>query len=119
MSRFLKTVYPQFRWVTGLNVTLDIINALLLFFVAAVGIWLWDTGHTGAGALAVSIGLVLRMHGMAHWIMWELSGLFESIGVIYDGMAMLSTRQDIVDKPEAVELVVPKGAIDFGQKYNK
>jgi ATP-binding cassette subfamily B multidrug efflux pump len=94
---------------------LDIINALLLFFVAAVGIWLWDAGHTGAGALAVSIGLVLRMHGMAHWIMWELSGLFESIGVIYDGMAMLSTRQDIVDKPEAVELVVPKGAIDFDQ----
>lgn len=113
MSRFLATVYPQFRWVTGLNVALDIINALLLFSVAGVGIWLWDAGHTGAGALAVSIGLVLRMHGMSHWIMWELSGLFESIGVIYDGMAMLSTRQDIVDKTDAIELVVPKGAIDF------
>jgi len=113
MRRFLATVYPQFRWVTGLNVVLDIINALLLFSVAAIGIWLWDLGHTGAGALAVSIGLVLRMHGMSHWIMWELSGLFESIGVIYDGMAMLSTRQEIVDKPEAVELVVPKGAIEF------
>ncbi|MFT5894673.1 MAG: ATP-binding cassette subfamily B multidrug efflux pump [bacterium] len=115
MYRFLATVYPQFRWVTGLNVSLDIINALLLFSVAATGIWLWDAGHTGAGALAVSIGLVLRMHGMSHWIMWELSGLFESIGIIYDGMAMLSTRQDIIDKPDAIDLAVPKGAIIFDQ----
>lgn len=113
MNRFLATVYPQFRWVTGLNFTLDIINALLLFCVAFIGIWLWDAGRTSAGALAVSIGLVLRIYGMSRWIMWELSGLFESIGVIYDGMAMLSTRQDIVDKPGAVELSVPKGAIDF------
>lgn len=115
MHRFLATVYPQFRWVTGLNVALDIINALLLFSVAGIGIWLWDAGHTSAGALAVSIGLVLRMHGMSHWIMWELSGLFESIGVIYDGMAMLSTRQDIVDKADAKTLIVHKGAIQFDQ----
>ncbi len=113
MNRFLGTVYPQFRWVTGLNVTLDIINALLLFSVAAVGIWLWNTGQAGVGALAVSVGLVLRLQGMSHWIMWELSGLFESIGIIYDGMAMLSTKQDIVDKPDAKQLDVPKGAITF------
>jgi len=113
MKRFLGTVYPQFRWVTGLNASLDIINAFLLFSVAGVGLWLWDTGLTGVGALAVSMGLVLRLQGMSHWIMWELSGLFESVGIIYDGMAMLSTRRDVIDEPNANELVVTKGAIRF------
>ncbi len=113
MKRFLGTVYPQFRWVTGLNASLDIINAFLLFSVAGVGLWLWDAGLTGVGALAVSMGLVLRLQGMSHWIMWELSGLFESVGIIYDGMAMLSTRRDVIDEPNANELVVTKGAIRF------
>ncbi len=113
MKRFLGTVYPQFRWVTGLNVTLDLINATLLFSVAGVGIWLWNAGLTGVGAVAVSVGLVLRLQGMSHWIMWELSGLFESVGIIYDGMSMLSTKQEIVDKSDAKRLEVPLGAIEF------
>lgn len=113
MQRFLGTVYPQFRLVTGLNVCLDLINAALLFSVGAAGIVLWNNGYTGVGAIAVGIGLVLRLHGMSNWIMWELSGLFESVGVIYDGMQMLSTRQEIKDKEPARTLSVSTGAIHF------
>ena len=115
MNNFLRTVHPQFRLVTGLNVSLDIINALLLFSVGGAGIALWMNGHVGVGALAVGVGLVLRLQGMSHWIMWELSGLFESIGIIYDGMQMLSTRKDIVDDDEAIDLPVPEGRIQVEQ----
>ena len=113
MRGFLTTVYPQFRLVTGLNVCLDILNSLLLFSVGAAGLLLWMNGQVGVGALAVGVGLVLRLQGMSHWIMWELSGLFESVGIIYDGMKMLSTKHEITDKPEAVELAVPEGKIEF------
>lgn len=113
MDKFLQTVYPQFRMVTGLNVCLDWLNASLLFSVGAIGILLWDNGAFTVGALAVAVGLVLRFQGMSNWIMWELSGLFESIGVIYDGMDMLATRQEIVDEPNATVLAVPKGRIEF------
>ena len=113
MQRFLGTVLPQFRLVTGLNVCLDMLNALLLFFVGAIGIVLWDGGLTSVGALAVGVGLVLRLQGMSNWIMWELSGLFESIGVIYDGMSMLSTKQEIVDERDAKLLNVTGGKIEF------
>jgi len=65
------------------------------------------------GALAVGVGLVLRLQGMAHWIMWELSSLFESIGVIYDGMDMLSKTQTIVDSDSAIDLPVPTGRIQI------
>lgn len=113
MKLFLKTVHPQMRLSTGLNVSLDIINALLLFSVGTAGVLLWKNGVVGVGALAVGVGLVLRLQGMAHWIMWELSGLFESIGIIYDGMGMLSTRQEIVDEKDAIELPVPAGRIEL------
>jgi len=113
MQRFLGTVLPQFRMVTGLNVCLDMLNALLLFSVGAIGIVLWDSGAASVGALAVGVGLVLRLQGMSNWIMWELSGLFESIGVIYDGMSMLSTKQEIVDEPDAHLLTVSGGKIEF------
>lgn len=113
MQRFLGTVHPQMRLVTLLNSTLDVLNGLLLFAIAAAGIALWANGHVGVGAIAVGVGLVLRLQGMAQWIMWELSGLFESIGVIYDGMAMLSRTRQVQDAPDAVPLAVPTGRIEF------
>ncbi len=113
MRGFLATVYPQFRLVTGLNFFLSLINALLLFSVGAAGIALWSGGHVSIGSIAVAVGLVLRMEGMSHWVMWELSGLFESIGVIYDGMNMLSKKKQVLDKPGAVPLEVPTGKIEF------
>ena len=113
MRGFLGTVYPQFRLVTGLNFFLSLINALLLFSVGAAGIALWSGDLVSIGSIAVAVGLVLRMEGMSHWVMWELSGLFESIGVIYDGMKMLSTKKQVLDKPDAVPLAVPTGNIEF------
>lgn len=113
MQKFLGTVHPQFRLVTGLNTCLSLLNAALLFSVAAAGLLLWVNGLASVGAVAVGVGLVLRLQGMSHWIMWELSGLFESIGIIYDGMQMLSTKREIKDAPDAKELRVPAGRIQF------
>jgi len=113
MKGFLGTVYPQFRLVTGLNFFLTLINALLLFSVGAAGIFLWSNGVVTVGAIAVAVGLVMRMQGMSHWVMWELSGLFESIGIIYDGMKMLSTKKQVLDKENAIPLLVPEGKIEF------
>lgn len=113
MSRFLDTVHPQMRMVTGLNVTLDVLNGLLLFSVGATGIALWMNGQATVGAIAVSIGLVLRLQGMSNWIMWEMSGLFESIGVVYDGMSMLSQPKQLQDEPDAPDLEVRQGRIEF------
>ena len=113
MARFLGTVHPQMRLVTGLNTSLELLNGLLLFTIAAAGIALWAEGAVTVGAIAVGIGLVLRLQGMAEWIMWELSQLFESIGVIYDGMDMLSKARAVTDAPQATELAVSGGRVRF------
>ncbi len=113
MSRFLDTVYRQMRLVTGINVSVQVINYLLAFTIAATSIWLWHDSAITIGAIAVAVSLSLRLNGMSQWIMWEISALFENIGTVADGMNTLSKPTDIEDKPNAKQLEVTQGRIDF------
>ncbi|MBZ9918407.1 MULTISPECIES: ABC transporter ATP-binding protein [unclassified Mesorhizobium] len=113
MMAFLDTVYRSMRLVTVLFGSLYILNALLLFSVTAISLWLWLGQAVTIGAVAVVIGLVLRMWGMSQWIMWEMSGLFENIGTVQDGIASISLPRLVEDRPGAKEITVSKGEIRF------
>ena len=113
MQGFMDTVHPQMRYATMLNFWLNLINSLLLFSVGAIGIWSWLGGASTVGAVAVGAGLVLRLNGMSHWIMWELSSMFEHIGMVQDAMATIARPATVLDKRDAGELVVSKGQISI------
>ncbi|MEM9530573.1 MAG: ABC transporter ATP-binding protein [Pseudomonadota bacterium] len=113
MDGFMGTVYRMMRLATTLEVLLELLNALLLFAVGFVAIWSWLNGAATVGGIAVAIGLVLRLHGMSHWIMWELSSLFENIGMAHDGMNTLAKVQSVTDVADAPALAVTDGAIEF------
>ncbi len=122
MQPFLDNVHEQMRLSTKLITSLNVLNALNLFGVGATSLWLWSIGAVSAGAIAFAIGLVLRLKGMSHWIMWEVSGLFENIGVVQDGVETISRTRTVVDAPGAATLTVPQGAISFeriGFHYGK
>jgi ATP-binding cassette subfamily B multidrug efflux pump len=113
MDQFLGTVYRQMRLFTLLHVGTNLLNAMLLFSVGAVGIWLWLQGSMTAGAIAVALGLVMRFQGMSQWVMWEMSALFENIGTVKDGISSISLPRLVQDPPGAKPLVVTKGEIRF------
>ncbi|MCJ7993530.1 ABC transporter ATP-binding protein [Rhizobium cremeum] len=113
MDAFLDTVHRQMRQITLLNILVDINNAIVLFSISALSIWFWLGGSVSIGAIAVAIGLAMRINGMSQWIMWEVSALFENIGTVYDGMGMMTKPHDIVDMPAATPLAVPKGEIVY------
>ncbi len=113
MNGFLQTVYRQFRFVTGLYGALYTLNAACLLSVGALSITLWIQGAVSVGAVAVVLGLVLRLWNMSQWIMWELTALFENIGTVQDGIGSISLPRVVDDAPDATELEVPKGAISF------
>lgn len=113
MDAFLGTVHRQMRQISLLNICVDINNAVVQFLVAALGIWFWLNGTVTVGAIAVAIGLSMRINGMSQWIMWEVASLFENIGTVYDGMSMMTKAHDIVDQPEAKALAAPKGEIVY------
>lgn len=115
MRSFLDTVYRQMRLVTGISVSVQIINYLLAFSIAAVSIALWSDNAISVGAIAIAVSLALRLNGMSQWIMWEISSLFENIGTVTDGMNTLSKTTLIQDSPDANTLVVEQGRIDFNQ----
>lgn len=113
MKVFLNTVYRQMRLVTGINVSVQVINYLLAFTIAAVSIWLWTSSAITVGAIAIAISLALRLNGMSQWIMWEISSLFENIGTVTDGMNTLSKPTEIEDCIDAKPITVTRGCIDF------
>ncbi|WP_432653816.1 ABC transporter ATP-binding protein [Shewanella jiangmenensis] len=113
MSGFLDTVYRQMRLVTGLNVSVQVINYVLVFAVAAIAIALWTEQAITIGAIAIAVSLALRLNGMSQWIMWEVSSLFENVGTVIDGMNTLSKPTQIVDAPAAQPLRVTEGKISF------
>lgn len=63
------------------------------------------TKAVGTGAVAAITAMALRINGMSHWIMWEITSLFENIGTVQDGMATLTRGPKVKDAPDAVELV--------------
>lgn len=113
MQEFLGTVHKQMRLATGINISVEIINYLLVFSIAAVSIMLWVDNVLSIGEIAIAISLALRVNGMSHWIMWEISSLFENLGTVTDGINTLSKPILINDKPNAIELKVTQGAIKF------
>ncbi|PSJ60610.1 ABC transporter ATP-binding protein [Kumtagia ephedrae] len=122
MSGFMDTVYRSMRLVTTLFVLLGLLNAALLVGVSAVAIWLWLENLVSVGAVAVAIGVVLRMWGMSHWVMWEMSSLFENIGTVQDGINSISLPRLVEDKPDAKDITVTEGDIVFdrvGFHYGK
>lgn len=113
MKEFLGTVHKQMRLATGINISVEIINYLLVFSIAAVSIMLWIDNVLSVGAITIAISLALRVNGMSHWIMWEISSLFENLGTVTDGMNTLAKPITINDKPDATELKVTQGGIKF------
>ena len=113
MQAFLNTVHPQMRLVTLLEICLWLLNLALIVAIVSLSIYLWLGENLTPGAIAVAVALALRLNGMSHWIMWEISSLFENIGTTEDGMATLARPREVVDEEGAKPLQVTAGLIEF------
>ncbi|WP_440454857.1 ABC transporter ATP-binding protein [Psychrobacter sp. ASPA161_9] len=113
MGQFLGTVHAQMRWVSYLEISTHLISVILVSSTAGIGIYLWQQGDIGVGAIAAATAMALRLNGLTQWIMWQTASLFESIGTAQDGMRTLSAPQTIVDAPNASNLKVTDGHIVF------
>ncbi|MCA3091190.1 MAG: ABC transporter ATP-binding protein [Rhodocyclaceae bacterium] len=105
------------RLITRFMFTLSVMNALLLTSTAAIGIHLWSEGAIGAGLVATALPLAWQIANVAGWVSWEVTGIFENIGVVQEGMETIAVPLTLTDRPGAAELSVqpaPRGgAIRF------
>lgn len=121
MDGFMVTVYDMMRKSTNMDMVVSILNNLLVFGTAAIGIYLWLGDTVSIGTIAVGVALALRLQGFSDWIMWEIYSLFENIGTVIDSMTTLANPHTVVDETDAT-LEVTKGQIEFdnvGFHYGK
>ena len=113
MHEFLGTVNAQMRYVSGVEIVNHVLNVLLIISTSGVALWLWTKGEMSVGGVAAVTAMALRLNGISHWVMWELTSLYEQIGTAQDGVNTLSMAQQITDVAEAQPLVVSAGNVQF------
>ena len=101
------------RWSTLFVVSLAVLNTLLVAGTALLGGWLWLEGRAGATEVATAIPLAWQIANMAGWVSWEVSGIFENVGVVQEGMDSIARPLALVDAPGATTLAVPRGEVRF------
>ena len=94
------------RVTTRFMATLAVMNALLLVSTAAIGMVLWAQGQVSAGIVATALPLAWQIANVAGWVSWEVTGIFENVGVVQEGMETIAVPHSLTDAPGAHELMV-------------
>jgi len=106
-------IAAHMRLITRFMAWLSTMNALLLVSTAGIGITLWGQGQVSAGVVATALPLAWQIANVAGWVSWEVTGIFENIGVVQEGMETIAVPHALTDRPGARELAVPRGEIRF------
>ncbi len=113
MQEFLQVVHQQMRLVTAVEVVNHILSMLLIISSCGIALWLWTKGEIGLGGIAAVTAMALRLNGISHWVMWEMTSLFEQVGTVQDGVNTLSLPHNVPDVSNAPDLRVVRGEVRF------
>jgi ATP-binding cassette, subfamily B, multidrug efflux pump len=106
MGRHMRMITRFMFWLTAMN-------AALLVGTAVIGLWLWAHGAVSAGVVATALPLAWQIANVAGWVSWEVTAIFENVGVVQEGMQSIAVPHSSVDKPGARALEVSAGEIRF------
>lgn len=101
------------RAIVGMTAALTLLNTLLIVVNAALSIHFWSAGTISIGAVAIANGLVIRLSQMSGWILRTITGLFENIGVVENGIETISQNTTVTDQSDAKTLNVDRGEVKF------
>ncbi|MEO0937469.1 MAG: ABC transporter ATP-binding protein [Pseudomonadota bacterium] len=106
-----RTFQVEMRIFTIMDLSLVILNGLLIVGVVGWALALWMQGGASVGAVAAATALTLRLNAMTGWIMWALTTFFRQLGVVEEGMETIAQPITLVDKPGAPPLSLSDGRI--------
>jgi len=113
MREQLDRLQEQLRLTTLMETSLFVINGVLMVAISALAIWLWSVNAVTIGAIALVLGLTIRIVNMSGWVMWTVAGIFENLGIAHESMETISRPWSVLDKADAKPLAVTKGQIEF------
>jgi ATP-binding cassette subfamily B multidrug efflux pump len=106
-------IAAHMRLITRFMLSLTLMNTALLVGTVAVGLALWAQGAIAASVVATALPLVWQITNSAGWVSWEVSSIFENVGVVQEGMQTIAVPLAGVDRPGARPLEVSRGEVRF------
>ena len=108
-SRF----HESLRLNTLFALTLTVLNALLITSTGAFAVVLWRYGHVSVGTVAMALPMTTQIVSASGWVAWQITDIFENIGVVQEGMLTIARPHTLIDQPDAGTLKVTRGDIRF------
>ena len=115
MHEFIGTVHAQMQLVSMVEIINHVLNMLLIIGTSLTALFLWSKGQVTVGGVAAATAMALRMNGISHWVMWEMTSLYEQVGTVQDGMNTLTMHNNISDAIDAKPLQVVQGEVMFSE----
>ncbi|HZT25004.1 MAG TPA: ABC transporter ATP-binding protein [Pseudolabrys sp.] len=105
--------HASLRLNTWFALTLTLLNAGLITATGAFAVVLWRLGHVEVGVVAMALPMTTQIVSASGWVAWQVTGIFENIGVVQEGMMTIARPHTLIDKSDAVALAVPRGGVRF------
>ena len=105
--------HRSLRLNTLFGLCLAVLNALLTVTNAGLAIYLWTIGEVQVGMIATALPLAWQIVSMSGWVGYQITDIFENVGVVQEGMITIAQPITLTDKPDAATLTVPRGEIRF------
>ena len=105
--------HASLRLNTLLGLALSSLNALMVTSTAALALWLWTRGQVSVGTVAMALPMAWQIVNVSGWVAWQVTAIFENIGVVQEGMMTIARPITLTDRPQAQALVVARGEIAF------
>lgn len=113
METFLKSEYKAMRLLTMFDVSVQLMNYTLIIVLTILALSLWTVGVVTPGSIAIAIAIAIRVINMSRWMMWEVSAIFENIGMVYDGIKTLTKPVTVQDPEKPADTAPEPGTIEF------
>jgi len=105
--------HASLRLNTLLGLALSSLNALMVTSTGALALLLWTRGKVSVGTVAMALPLAWQIVNISGWVAWQVTAIFENIGVVQEGMMTIARPIMLTDRPQAQALVVTRGEIAF------
>ena len=108
-----ETFRARYRYVSIFWGTFDLIMTFFLCGFMALVVYGWQQGQVNTGQLAMTVGLAMNMFGALAGTVSLLSQKFDDVGILQESLQKISTPLSVIDKPQAPDLDIAKGEIEF------
>jgi ATP-binding cassette subfamily B multidrug efflux pump len=110
-----RTFHYQLQLITIWSLALALINGAMLVGTGTLAIFAWRAGVVPISTVATALPLAWQIANMSGWVAQNITGIFENVGVVQDGMRSIAVPRQMPDPPNAVPLRFTAGEIRFEQ----